>query len=197
MDFIQKQEMSLKEPICLGYSGKLSEEKGIFSFANAVLILKHRNPNLAIKVKLIGWFANKNEEGKFYEMMKEIETEFIYSVPFPKFSKQLQDIHFLFDLRETNSENQRCLPIKFYFYAACGKPIIFSDLKAIRKEHHEINFAHLVDPDDSVGIASVIKNYLDNKELYKQDSKNALEFVEGKYNWLNLKNEFIDFVTRL
>lgn len=192
LTYTQKNILALNHPICLGFTGKLSSEKGLFNFAKVALELLRIS--LPIKLKLIGWFPDKSEKDAFFDLVKHIETEFIPSVPFPEFSSYMKDIHFLFDLREANKENNHSLPIKLYLYAACGKPMFYSTNQAIKREHPALSFVHLVDPKNPTEIAQLIEQYLSHALNYVEHAQAAVTFAEKGHNWSHIKDDFIRFI---
>jgi len=77
---------------------------------------------------------------------------------------------------------------------ASGKPVIYTDLKAIRQHLDVSEFGFLVNPKDSEGIANNILTYIQNPELYSLHAKNARWIYEKKYNWDIIKNSFLNFI---
>jgi len=73
--------------------------------------------------------------------------------------------------------------------------VIYSDLKAIRKEVEIEKFGYLVKPDEHQKIALKIMQYLDNHELYYKHSKAARTLAETQYNWAEIKGGFVDFIS--
>ena len=187
----------LTNEICMGYSGKLSKEKGIFNFMNAIQELTKLVPEFNIKVKIIGEFASEIEKDKFNNQIKnmpQLEAIIMPQIPFEKFSCELQNIDLFFDLRAIDFENTRCLPIKLFYYMACERPVIYSNLKAINHEIKNFNFGYLVNPHQPKEIAALIHNYIINNELYMEHSKLARINVEKIYNWNNIKQTLTDFI---
>jgi glycosyltransferase involved in cell wall biosynthesis len=129
-------------PLCLGYTGQLSEEKGIVNFFKTVCFFIKKHPDLPIKLKFIGWFTSEKDKTLFENLAKQIPSipiEFCGEQDYLKFSSALVDMDIIFDLRKIDFENNHSLPIKLFYYLACGKPIIYSGLKAIKRE---VNYSH-------------------------------------------------------
>jgi glycosyltransferase involved in cell wall biosynthesis len=99
-------------------------------------------------------------------------------------------------LRTLNYENHHCLPIKIFYYAASGKPVIYTDLKATRQQVNVSEFGFLVDPTNSDEIADIILTYIENPELYFKHAHNARSEYEKNYNWNVIKNSFINFIKK-
>lgn len=183
--------------ITLGYAGNFSEEKGIGSFLKLVHYLQRKRPEIEVKVKLIG-VAKSPEDKKFFnDLLKKVQVNnFKLSPPvdFENFSAAGADIDVFFDLREINSENAKSLPIKIFYYAAAGKPVIYSDLRAIRENVEIDEFGFLVDPENTSSICSKVEAYIDNPRLYVQHAENARRMFEQKYSWKQIEQLFLDFV---
>jgi len=77
-----------------------------------------------------------------------------------------------------------------------GKPVIYSNLKGIRKHMGALSFGSLVDPHDADAIAEVIINYIRNPDLYHSHALNARKEFREKYNWELIKDSFVDFVKK-
>lgn len=196
--YINYQESKLDPgKICLGYTGKISVEKGIENFFAVATTLKRKRPDIAIKLKIIGWCSSIKDKDIFEKLgreIKDVEVELLEKQDFEKFSDQLLDIDILFDLRKLDFENNHCLAIKVFYYAACGKPVIYSDIKAIKREIDVNKFGYFVDPVDSEKISDNVINYIENPELYINHSHTARKLAETTYNWENIEPQFMDFI---
>lgn len=201
LSFINYQESKLIQgKICLGYTGRISKEKGIENFFAVASALKRKNPELAVKLKIIGWCFNAKDKEVFEKLCgeaKNIEIELLGKQDFDQFSGQLQNMDILFDLRKLDFENNHCLAIKVFYYAACGKPVIYSNIKAIKRDIDVNKFGYFVDPTDSEQIADCVLNYIQHPDLYQLHSREARKLAETKYNWQMIEPQFIDFVTKL
>ena len=100
-----------------------------------------------------------------------------------------------FDLRDRDAENQRCLSIKLFYYMAAGRPVIYSDLKAIVKGCPEIEqFGHLVNPFDTETIVDIVNGYIKDEDLYRKHCAVARQLAEHKYNWKAIEADFVRFI---
>lgn len=77
---------------------------------------------------------------------------------------------------------------------ALQRPVIYSDLIAIRKEIDIKEFGYLVNPKDAKKIVQLIQNYQENKTLYLSHCANARNSFESNYNWSAIETKFIDFI---
>jgi glycosyltransferase involved in cell wall biosynthesis len=182
----------------LCYSGKISREKGYINFINVANRLAVLLPELLIDVKIIGWHGTEDDK-KECESIKLSDRENITFTFYPKqeyrdYIKLIGSTDIFLDLRSDDFENQRCLPIKLFYYLALGRPVIYSDLKAIRKEVEIDKFGSLVKPEDTEGTCAVIKKYVLNRELYVAHCNNALAYSSTKYNWKKIEPSFLSFI---
>jgi glycosyltransferase involved in cell wall biosynthesis len=187
-----------KDSINLCYTGNLSKEKGIGNFFQVLDKLHEQKPDLKIKATIIGSSRTSEDANYFNSLIKKydfINCDVEKTIDFKLFSKAINEADICFDLRDLNTENNKCLPIKIFYYAASGKPVIFTDLKATR-ENVEVNenFGYLVNPTDSEEITKHITNYLENPEIYTQHANNAVNLYKTRYNWELIKDEFLQFI---
>jgi len=144
----------------LSYSGKISREKGFISFISVINRLSAIYRDLKIDVKISGWFESDEDKKECEVLLKNENTNINLIVEgkqsFNSYVKSLYDTDIFLDLREDDHENQYCLPIKLFYYAASGRHVIFSDLKAIRKEVEIEKFGFLVNPGETELIVRLI-----------------------------------------
>jgi len=182
----------------LSYSGKISKEKGFENFISVIYLLKKKRPSLDIQIKIIGWPEN-DEYASIYQKSIEQLKKIARITQFSKMNlfdyiNEIRDTDIFVDLRQDDFENQRCLPIRLFYFAAMKRPVIFSNLKAIKKEVRIDNFGFLVKPNDIEKTVSIIENYIDNKDLYNLHCKNARDLHQNIYNWDRKEAGFIDFL---
>ncbi len=196
-----KEPNLIKDVLHLSYSGKLSFEKGFGHFLNTIQTLTKRRQNLKIQVKVIGWYDNAKEQTELEKIIDTLPANVSFSFypmqDFQTFIELISDTDIFLDLRLDDFENQRCLPIKIFYYAALKRPVIYTDLKAIRKEVEIDEFGYLVKPNDLLQISNLILNYIDNSKLYQTHCSNARKLAESKYNWDAIKDKFIEFLQHL
>lgn len=186
--------------LILCYAGLLKFDRGIKQILLIANALARLHKNLRVKLKLVGKFETKAEEKEFNELVKKtpnVEVILTGWTDYPNISDKLSDVHICFDLRQNNFVYRNSLPIKIFEYMACGKPIIFSDIKPIR-QHIEFELCgFLVDPNDLNKIAALITDYLNKKELMIQHSKNGRMLIESKYNWENESKKLLELIQLL
>lgn len=178
----------------LFYSGWLTKEKGFFRVVDVARQCSIENPEIKFTLNVIA-AGNGNNSMDLGIVPDNLEINITSALPFPKFCDAIGNSDIYFDLRNVDFENTRCLPIKLFYYMACGRPVIYSDLKSIKKEVKDFDsFGNLVDPDDSETIVSLIMRYVSDAECYRQKCVMARQLSEQKYNWKNIEKQFVDFI---
>jgi glycosyltransferase involved in cell wall biosynthesis len=186
-----------EEVLHLSYSGKLSREKGFQHFLEVMALLGTKRPQLQISVTVVGEHENDREkkeaERKMAEMPENVRFTFFPFLDYHSYLEKISTTDIYMDLRRRDPENQRCLPIRLFYAAAFGRPVVYSDLKAIRKEVEVDPFGFLVDPGDTAPVTAILEKYLDDTALYLRHAGNARRLAEERYNWQALQEDFISF----
>lgn len=185
--------------ITLCYTGQISKDKGIDNFFKAVNKLRQKASSLHIRILIIGSAVEENDKLYFSSLLKKYtfnDIEIRKPTDFEQFTEELADADICFDLREINFENNHSLPIKLFYFMGAGKPVMYSNLKGIRKHMGMLSFGSLVNPHDADGISDIIINYIMNPELYHAHALNAVKEFKEKYNWEMIKDSFVDFVKK-
>ncbi len=197
LDFFKHSKpIQLKDKINLGYAGVINFERGILNLLNVAKLLKEINIKLEVTLTIIGKFQYKNEEETFLNEIKNIDTINIELISWGKYfeiSDKLKITDICFDLRKRNFFYNNSLPIKIFEYMACGKPVIYSDIKALQ-EIPVNEFGFLVDPENLLNIVEKIMIYVNNNDLMIKHSENARKLVEEKYNWEKIEGKLISFI---
>ncbi|PWN66912.1 glycosyl transferase family 1 [Chryseobacterium phosphatilyticum] len=187
------------EVITLCYTGAISKDKGIGNFFKAIDQVRYRNPSLKIHILIIGEAKLEIDKIYFSSLLKKYafdDLEIRKMTSFEHFTEAFSDADICFDLRDFNFENHHSLPIKLFYFMGAGKPVIYSNLKGIRKHMGKLSFGYLVDPQNEKIIADIILNYVKNPDLYQTHALNAKKDFREKYNWRIISDSFLDFVKR-
>ena len=188
-----------KGKLRLCFSGKISMEKGFGNFISVIQKLIELNRDIEIDVTIIGWYETELDKKECGNLINNVSGTISIKIfdkqDFEHFIELIKDTDIFLDLRYNDFENQHCLPIKLFYYAALGRPVIFSDLRAIRKEVEIENFGFLVKPADYNSIVNIISGYLNNANLYYQHCTNARTLAENNYNWQRTESQFIKFLS--
>lgn len=193
LKYIQLEQKPLSKPFVLGYTGKFTEEKGILNFGQALNKLKTQLSPDSFRIVMIGWFPNEKDKEEFDKLTKGLSVEIRDSVPYTDFAESLKDVDLFFDLRESDEENNLCLPIKLYFFSALHRPMIYTDLQAIRHAHPDIKHCILSDPSDHPYISNKIIQLFQDVKLYEEMCSES-ELFSKEFQWNTIKNEFVKFI---
>lgn len=189
-EYVEDGRKPLEEgKITLAYTGNFSEGKGVGRFLRVVEQVQRLRPAVRVKALLIGKsFTEKDQKYFEAELAKYsfLEIEVRPSLPLKSFCVAIKEADICFDLRDINFENHHCLPIKIFYYAASGKPVVYPRLKAIRQEVEISQFGYLVNPEDIGGIAQIVLRYMDSPSLYQHHALAARRLYECEYCWENI-----------
>lgn len=181
----------LSQDLRLFYSGNLTEEKGFPNVLKAAIGVARINPKINVILNVLS--PDKRIRG--ITLPGNLTLNFSSNLPFEQFCKVAAENDIFFDLRVTDAENQKCLPIKLFYYMAMGRPVIYSDLKAISKGCPEIEqFGHLVNPFDTETVVDIVNAYIQDKDLYQKHCDTARQLAERKYNWKAIEADFVRFI---
>lgn len=182
---------------CL-YSGIITNDKGIDSIIGAIDIASKELQHIQFNLHVIGVFPLKSDQQNFDLLCSKLNTnvhvDYQALLPFQDYCKVIGNTHLFFDLRQIDLENTYCLPIKLFYYLACGRPIIYSNLKSIRKEIKNFNFGYLCRPNNLQSISNQIIEYIVHPDKYLTHSNNAFNISRTSYNWSTIENNFISFL---
>ena len=173
--------------IRLLYAGPLTQEKGWDSVQGLMQYAGTRYPDQQFELTVITQSENSGSE----RMPKNVVLHFKKYMPFEAFCSEVAGYDICLDLRTPDVENTRCLPIKLFYYMGAGKPVIYSALKAIRKEVPEIGEEIECSPE------ARLRLLIEHPDRYLQEAQRNRKLVEQKYNWEMLKQPFIDFIESL
>ncbi len=182
----------ITERCSLFYSGSLTAEKGFDRVLEAAVQVASKYPQIPFILTLVTGTSN-------YDFPATLPSNLTIRqkgiLPFPDFCSEIGKHDIFFDLRKKDFENTRCLPIKLFYYLACGRPVVYTRLKAISKEVPEINeVGFLVDPRKTEEIVSAVSRYLENPAFYQNHCHAATQLVSQKYNWNRIQASFAQFI---
>jgi glycosyltransferase involved in cell wall biosynthesis len=193
-----KDALFSNKTLRLSYSGEISIAKGFGSFMKVADDLSALYPDLAIEVKLVAWHESDKDREECEFLINNVRRNISVSFPgrqkFIDFTGSINDTDIFLDLRKVNFENNFSLPIKLFYYSALGRPVIISDLKAVRRDVEIRKFGFVVKPEDTGEIIKILTGYLKNRGLYLEHCNNARRLAEKEYNWGKVTPEFLSFI---
>ena len=172
----------------LFYSGSMTVEKGFDKVLNTAIRTAENHPETKFTLTVV---SETNDYPFPADVPRNLQIQKKGLLPYIDFCKVIGKYDLFFDLRENDFENTRCLPIKLFYYMACSRPVVYTNLKAIRQAVPEIEqMGYLVNPEDLDKICECISSYLSDSELYKNHCEMAGKLALEKYNWDKIKNRF-------
>ncbi|PWB55438.1 MAG: WalM protein [Nitrosomonadales bacterium] len=100
----------------------------------------------------------------------------------------------LLPLANTSIGSRYTSPLKLFEYMAMGKPIIISDLPAIREVLVQAESALLVEPENPSAIAEAVTRLQQNTDLAKQLGEHARQLAHNRYSWLARAQKIAKFM---
>ena len=200
--YIRRIEPTLVEnKLRLCFSGRISLEKGFGHFMKVLEGLSRENKERTFQVKIIGRYETQQDQNECKPLIDRLDENIVISFhekqPLMQFLELISDTDIFLDLRSDDFENNHCLPIKLFYYCALGRPVIFTNLKAIRREVEVQKFGYLVKPDNTEQIVKIISMYLTDNRLYNNHCSNARSLFEINYNWKKIEPELLDFIDEI
>lgn len=174
------------------YAGPLTAEKGWFRVVEVLKTVARKMPDVQWTLML----AAPQTVGTHLLCEANIHIDYHPYLPFEEFCQLIPHADMMLDLRDNDLENTRCLPIKIFYYMACGRLCIYTPLHALQKHIHDIqSVADLAS--DVEDCANRIEYYIHHPQEYQAKCIQARLLSEQKYNWDKLKQHFVHFITTL
>lgn len=196
-----KKPHLIQDEICLLYSGKFNVDKGINKVIEVAKLTASKAPNTRIILNLIGFYGSEEDKNLMNKMLVDtpdnLQVKILPYMEFEAFCEAISNNDIFLDLRQKDLENNHCLPIKIFYYLACGRPVIYSDLKSLKKEVLVENIGLFTDPNNTEEISEKICTYIKNQSLYESDCRNSLQASQEFYHWERERQIFLDAIHRL
>ncbi|MBR1564703.1 MAG: hypothetical protein IJ650_05085 [Paludibacteraceae bacterium] len=186
----------IKRQLRLLYAGPLTREKGYHRVIDAITMCARCQPQTAFTLTIITDSPLPIDQPSLPD---NLSLNYIHEMPFQQFCSQITLHDIFFDLRDCDTENTRCLPIKLFYYMAAARPVIYSDLKAIRTAVPELakDDCSLVNPDNIKDVSAILHRYLTETSFYQTICLRNRQLIENQYNWDKQDLTFISFIKLL
>jgi glycosyltransferase involved in cell wall biosynthesis len=165
----------------VGYAGRLSPRRGADTLLRAVALV----PN--VRALVVGGAARETDlarlEGLARDLRIKSRVTFTGLVPPGEVPLRLAraDVLVLPTTRRADNSS-RTSPLALYEYLAAGRPIVASDLPALREVLTDGATALLVDPDSPTAFAGAIERLIADRRLAEALARRAFE-AAGAYSW--------------
>lgn len=173
------------------YAGPLTKEKGWDRVVETMSGIAQKMPQMQFRLDVI----SRNTVAEFVKP-KNLQVGVLQFMPFEKFCGQITKYDIFLDLRDADFENRRCLPIKLFYYMACGRPSVYSNLDAIRKGVPEFEECSQLVDNVAEAIDAMFR-YITDENFYMKHCNRALQLSQEKYNWGKIKQIFLSVFDEL
>lgn len=176
--------------LILLYLGRLSKDRGLFTYADILRYLdKH---NIPVSLRLAGVFTPASEEPAFFDYAKETAhlIDNLGWVAYDEVPGLLQSADLGLAILKPEPRYVAALPVKLFEYMAAGLPVVASNFPPIQRIIDETRCGITVNPvDDPERIAEKIREWWENPKTAQEAGQNGQLAIRNKYNWENLVDE--------
>jgi glycosyltransferase involved in cell wall biosynthesis len=189
-----------KKRFLVVYVGGLTEDRGILESIKAVHQASIMHPS--IKLLIIGNFRSQEYRETCLEYissnMPNDNVELLGYIPHQQVPKYIMAADIGIALfHPTKRLAKTPYPIKLFEYMICGKPVIVSDLPAMRKVVEEAGCGLFVNPLDINDVSRSLVYALEHPEALSVMGRRAKEAVKTKYNWENMEKKLVDVYAKI
>lgn len=179
----EKKVRDQKDELVIGTIKTLEEKYGIEYLIKAFQIVKSRNRDIKIKLKIAGKGSKEKElKNLCKELNIEDDVEFLGFVN----PSDVPNIFNSFDIAVFPSVlDSESFGVAAVEAEACGIPIIVSDVGGLMESTKPGYSSFVVKRRDSSDLAEKLEKLLLDNELRRNMGGNARSFVEEKYNYID------------
>ncbi len=168
-------------PPVVGYAGHLYPWKGVDVLLDAIARLE------TVRAVVVGGLAGETDLERSRAHARHLQIEdrvtFVGAVPPPDVAPQLAEMDVLvLPNTATHLSARYTSPLKLFEYMAAGRPIVASDLPALREVLKDGENALLVEPGNAGQMADAIRRLLHDTALATRLAETAWRDVQA-YSW--------------
>jgi len=182
------------------YVGGMTEDRGILESIKAVHRASIVHPE--IKLLLIGGFRSPEFKNACLEYIERHQlhdkVELLGHIPHDEVPKYIvaSDIGIAL-FHPTKRLMKTSYPLKLFEYMICGKPVIVSDLPAMKKVIEEARCGLFVNPMDIEDVSRAIGYAVEHPEELSAMSRRAKEAINTKYNWEKMGKVLVEVYQKI
>jgi glycosyltransferase involved in cell wall biosynthesis len=189
----------------VAYEGGLSNYRGIDKLAEACVTLAARC-GVRVTLLLAGRWNSSDEAKRFEDYCAQnrdsLDLRSLGWIPHVEIPRMLTEADVcctvFFSKRYERVLSGKAGPIKLYEYMACGKPIIASDLPALRYVVEKARCGVLVDrAGGAQAIADALEHYYRNPGSLAEHGANGRRAVEQWFHWPIAERKLLDVYAAL
>jgi glycosyltransferase involved in cell wall biosynthesis len=186
-NYVRKQLGLENDTFIVGFSGSFAPWQNLDVLIDAANVIKKKGCNYNIKYLLVGDGEMKSKILKLITYYK-LSSDFILPgrVEYEQVPKYINASDVVIVLKSKLSGAKLFSPLKFFEYAFCGVPIIFSN-NIIGEEIKEFKnkLGYEIHEDNSQELADAILRAYTNINKLREDINKIRNDLIKKYSWLN------------
>lgn len=165
------------------YVGSLSEARGMFDLVKIAEVLR-QTPTV---IRVLGPFPNQQLEDQVKQIVEHKHLEHIIKfegrTPYDQVVTVLNNASVGVIPFQDVPDHAIIIPTKLFEYAACGLPVVVSDLPPIRRYMAEMDCGLLVEPGNPEAFAEAVIYLLEHPHEARRLGQNGRSAVFDRYNW--------------
>ncbi len=178
----QKVKSLFKEDeIVIGTIKSLEDKYGINYLIEAIDIIRKRNPNISMKLLIVGEGTKMNELKSLCKQ-KGIENLVIFAGMVPQ--ESVPEYHNMFDVYVSLSiDDSESFGVAVIEASACSKPVVVTDVSGFLETTKNRITGLIVPRKNATAAAEAIEKIIFDKEYATILGENGRKNVEQNYNW--------------
>jgi len=181
-----------KNNFVISYVGGMGIHRGLDTVIKALPYIKDRIENL--KLVIVG--ADSKSQDQILEMVKMLNIKDYVDViswqPFHKVNSYVMASDVCLVPHNDFEHTQTTIPHKLFQYMICGKPVLVSDCKPLKRIVEKANSGKIFKANDSKHLASVIEEMYHNKESLIEYGKNGQRMALNEFSWKHDAKRLVD-----
>lgn len=177
-----------------GYVGSLVDYEGLDLLVRAVAL--SRDEGRDIRVKIVGKGA---ELKNLRKLVKELGVEHLVNLTGPvsadEAKRQFENVNVIVLPRKRTPATEIVTPLKPFEAMAAGRPLLVSDVSALKEVSRNESIATTFTSGDAVSLKESLIRLLDSKVDQQQLVAEALKAVTVEHNWEVVGNRMCEVLT--
>ena len=163
------------------YVGGFGVHRGLHTAICAMRYIKNKNVHLWLIGK-----GNKQLSSWYNRLIKKFKLEefvtFVDWVPFSEVHKYMNGANLCIIPHESNDHTDNTIPHKLFQYMCCGRPVLVSDCKPLKRIVNDADSGLAFKAGDSQDFAKVLDIMSSDEKKLKKFSENGYRYVHDQKN---------------
>ena len=192
---LEKKSIFEKENIVIGTIKSLEKKYGIEYLIEAFSIVKRNNPNISLKLLIVG---DGSQKKSLIELSKRLsvfsDTVFSGKVDHSEVPNYLNMMDIYVALSILNSESFGVAVVEAQ---SCQKPVVVANVGGLPEVVENGISGYVVPPKNAIEAAIYIEKLIKDDKLRKKLGELGRKRVTALYNWNNNVNQMIDIYEKI